>query len=278
MKIKVAILLPSLLLAACHQGFVADHSLKSAWSQELEDTQPSKIPYALIYNVRGKKLIYVAAASDQRHQSNIIIESLIERNQPKVVLIQGYEEGIRVNPSKVQFQLRNYRPPLKGASASREDILDHLSGYGISERDYVIFQALNLANQRWQFETDSPQELKMRVTHYLQTDPYAKKYRLTYEDVKKWFYEKVKLPLTDEMLVDGELVAPKNPKLKSTTLLQKMSTYEDQLDDEVALDTLSDELDEQDVVMIIRAPSKFVTERQVLHKMLGVSQPSEIVN
>ncbi len=278
MNLKVVTLLSGFLLVGCQSGYMADHSLKQTWSQDLEDSQPSQIPYALIYRMGSKRLIYVAAASDRRAQSNAIIESLIERDKPKVVLVQGHEEGKIVHPSKVSFYLRNHRPTLKGASASREDILNQLSGYGLTERDYVIFETLTKANQQWQFEVDSRQALTKRINHYLQTNRHAKKHKLTYSDVKTWFLDNVGTPLTFDILTDGELIAPMDPKLQTTTLLQKMSTYEDEIDDETVMDTLSDELDENSVVMIIRAPSKYVTEQKVLHNMLGVNRPSEIVN
>lgn len=73
-------------------------------------------------------------------------------------------------------------------------------------------------------------------------------------------------------------MAPKDPHLKSTTYLQRLAFYEDEIDNEVVMDTLSDELDEYDTVMIIRAPSKYVIERDVLHSLFNVKQPKEIIN
>lgn len=278
MKLKRALLLPALLLSGCYQSYMADHTLKQAWSQDLENTQPSQIPYALVYDLASKKLIYVAATADNKKQSNAIIESLIQKWRPQVVLIQGHPAEKTLQPSEIQFHLMNHKPILKGASADRQQILENLEDYGITERDYTIYQVINLANQNWQFDAKSPQDLQGMISHFLKTDSHAKKFNLTYKDIQIWFHQNIGMPLTHEILVDGEIVAPKDPQRLSTNILQKIATYEDEIDDAIAMDALSDELDEKKVVMIIRAPSKFVTERSVLHKMIGVSKPTEIVN
>lgn len=276
-KLSVLVSIP-LVLTACNIGHAPEYSLKKPWSQALEDTHPSKIPYALVYQIGSKRLIYVAAASDHRAQSNYIIESQIARLKPEVILLQGHEEGLDVHPSKVPFRLGAHRPLIKGASASREDILDHLSEKGITERDYVIYQVLLLANQRMQFVAKSTDELRKRIAHHLVSDRNTQKHKLSLKDIENWYAHKTGHSLTDDQLLDGELVAPKDPRLKTTTYLQKLAFYEDEIDDEVVLDTLSEELDEYDTVMIIRAPSKYVIERDVLHSLFNVKQPKEIIN
>ncbi|MBI2708059.1 MAG: hypothetical protein HYX35_07105 [Proteobacteria bacterium] len=276
MKITISLLFSFFLTTACYGVCTPNHSLKKAWTLELEKTQPSHLPYGLIYDLGSQKVIYVAMDAN-RTKSNALLESLIKDEKPQVILLQGHE-GKTVSPSKVKFKLKNNKIVLKGASASREKILENLVPYGINEKDYESYKVLSLMNQIWYFEVDSPDKLKAKANHYLKTDPYAKKLLLTFDDIERWFQEKMGRPFTMEVVLNSENFAPKNPQLKSTTYLQKMSSYEDEIEDAVVMDNLAKALEEYKTVMIVRAGSKYVVERDVLHTMLGVSKPTKIVN
>lgn len=84
--------------------------------------------------------------------------------------------------------------------------------------------------------------------------------------------------MTEAVVLEGDLVAPKDPNLPSTTYLQKISFYEDEIEDALAMETLADALEKYDTIMIIRASSKYVMEREILHQMLNVSVPTKVVN
>ncbi|MBX9786250.1 MAG: hypothetical protein K2Y08_02820 [Alphaproteobacteria bacterium] len=278
MKNKFGFFLFFLLLTACQNSYEPDHSLKQAWTNELENTQPSQIPYGLVYETGSKKLIYVAVHSAfSPAKGRALIESLIKTQKPQIILCQGHTEE-RVSPTAVKFKIDNPHVILTGASAPRKKIIDHLALYGVSERDYEIYSLVTLINQQWQFEINSPKDLNAKIVHYLKTTPHAKRFHLTFEDVQTWFYEKTGHPMTIEALFEGLLVAPQDPHLASTTYLQKISFYQDEIDDAVAMSALGKALENYDTVMIIRASSKYVTERAILHKMLGVSEPTKIVN
>jgi len=277
MKLKCSLLLSSFLLAGYGQAYVPDHSLKKAWTQELEDTQPAQRPYGLVFDLGSKRLIYIAAEPQNREKTNALIESLIEERKPQIVLLQGHV-GDNIHPSKVKFKINTFKPILKGASASRPQILTHLASYGMSEKDYEMFKLLILLNQLFQFEVHSFQEVKKKALHHLKTDPNAKKLQITYEDVEKWFHDKMGQPMTERFILNGENISPKDPKLPSTNYLQKLSSYEDEVEDAAAMENLARALEEYDKVMVIRAGSKYVMERDVLHKMLGVSKPTEIIH
>lgn len=277
MKIKMGLFLFFFLIPACYGAYVPNHSLKKAWTLELEKTQPSQLPYGLIYDLGSKKLIYVATDSN-RTKSNALLESLIKNARPQVILLQGHEEKI-ISPSKVKFKIKNPKIILKGASASREKILENLALYGVNEKDYESYKVLNLMNQVWCFEVESPDKLKAKANAnaYLSSDPHAQKLHLTFGAIEKWFQEKMGRPLTMEVILNSENFAPKNPQLKSTTYLQKLSSYEDEIDDAAVMNNLAKALDEYKVVMIVRAGSKYVVERDVLHAMLGVEKPTKVV-
>lgn len=278
MKNKLGFILPFLLLTTCQNSYEPDHGLKQAWTNELENTQPSQIPYGLVYETGSKKLIYVAVHNAfGPAKGRALIESLIKTQKPQIILCQGHTEE-RVSPSAVSFKLDSPHVILKGASASRKKIIEHLVLYGVSERDYEIFSLVTLINQQWKFETNSPKDLKAKIIHYLKSTPHAKELHLTFEDVQTWFYEKTGHPMTAEALFEGLLVAPQDSRLTNTTYLQKLSFYQDEIDDAVAMNALGKALENYDTVMIIRASSKYVTERAIVHKMLGVSEPIKIVN
>lgn len=273
MKKKLSGIIASTLLVGCHHEYTPDHSLKMAWTPALETTQPYQPPYGLLYNTDDQKqLIYVAAVFANLTKTNAIIEALIEELKPQVVLLQGHV-GNNIFPSKVNFQLKSYRPPLIGASASRQQILKHLANYGISERDYEIFKVIVFMNQIWQFEEKSYEGVMRKALHHLKTDQNAKNLNLKIKDIKQWFYEKIGSPMTEPFIMDGELVAPKDPKLPITNYLQKISFYEDEIEDTVVMENLAKYLKEYDRVMVIRAASKYVTEKAVLQKMIGVYEP-----
>jgi hypothetical protein len=156
--------------------------------------------------------------------------------------------------------------------------LENLEEYGITEKDYVMYQLINLMNQKWQFEARTPQERQYKAIRYLSTDPDAKKFGISYKNVQDWFQQKMEMPMTEQLILDGEIVAPKDPQLMTTNYLQKIASYEDEIDDAIVMDTLAETLDDYTTIMIIRAASKYVVERDVLHEMLGVSGPIEIVN
>ncbi|MDP4193018.1 MAG: hypothetical protein Q8858_15740 [Bacteroidota bacterium] len=199
-----------LLLTGYGHAYVPDHSLKQAWTQELEDRQPAKCPYGLVFDLGSKRLIYFAADHQNRERTSALIESLIEERKPQIVPLQGHV-GNNIHPSKVKFKLHTFKPILKGASASRPQILNHLANYGMSEKDYEMFKFLILMNQVFQFEANSFQEVKRKALNYLKTDPNAKKLQITYEDVEKWFQDKMGRPMTEKFILDGENIAPKDP-------------------------------------------------------------------
>jgi hypothetical protein len=275
MKIKIGVFLFFFLTPACYGEYAPNHSLKKAWTLELEKIQPNQLPYGLIYDLGSKKLIYVAMDSN-RTKSNALLESLIKTEKPQVILLQGHEEKI-VSPAKVKFKLKNPEIILKGASASREKILENLALYGINEKDYESYKVLNLMNQVWYFEVESPDKLKAKAKAYLSSDPHAQKLHLTFETIEKWFQEKMGRPLTMDVILNSENFAPKNPQLKSTTYLQKLSSYEDEIEDAIVMNNLAKALEEYKVVMIVRAGSKYVVEKDVLHGMLGVEKPTKVV-
>ena len=277
MKFKVSALM-ALLLVGCQHDYNLDHSLKKAWAPDLENTQPSRIPYGLVYNVGNKQILYVAVNSGNKKVRNNFLNILIEKRKPDLVLFQGASIKEKLTPERVRINVKGHQPVLKGASATREQILENLKKYGITERDYVLFQTILLMNQVWLHETKTPLELQTKAAHYLKTDPNAEKFGLTYRDLQHWFYEKMGTPLTYQLIQNSEMVAPKDPQLKTTNALQKISSYEDQIDDAIVIETLGQSLGEYNKIMIIRAGSKYVSERDVLHKMLNVSGPTEIVN
>ncbi|MBS0271653.1 MAG: hypothetical protein JSR85_03275 [Proteobacteria bacterium] len=278
MKFKLSLLTALLPLVGCQTAYNPDHSLKKAWSQELENTQPSQIPYGLAYNVGSKKIMYVAVSMDNTKASTDLIENLIEKWKPQVVLLQGHSIEKQVKPNAVKFRLKTHTPELKGASATRDQILENLEEYGITEKDYVIYQVINLMNQKWQFEARTPQERQYKAIRYLSMNPDAKKFGISYKNIQDWFQQKMGMPMTEALILDGEIVAPKDPQLKTTNYLQKIASYEDEIDDAVVMDTLAEALDDYTRIMIIRAASKYVVERDVLHEMLGISHPTEIMN
>lgn len=275
MKIKLSLFLLFFLTSACYGEYVPNHSLKKAWTLELEKTQPSRLPYGLIYDLGPKKLVYVAMDSN-RTKSNALIESLIKKTKPQLILLQGHEEKI-ISPSKVTFKVKDLNIILKGTSASREKILENLARYGINEKDYESCKVLNLMNQVWYFEVDSPDKLKAKAKAYLGAEPHAQKLHLTFEAIEKWFQEKMGRPLTMKFILKSENFAPKSPQLKSTNYLQKLSFYEDEIEDATVMNNLATALEEYEVVMIVRAGSKYVVESDVLHAMLGVEKPTKVV-
>lgn len=276
MKSKFLALVPFLLLTACQNSYSPDLSLKTAWTVELEKTQPSEIPYGLIYETDSKTVIYVAVNSSDAVKTDALIESLIEKWKPQIVLCQGHTKDV-VSPTDVRFKLHNVRPILKGASAERAQTLNHMASLGISERDFEIYLVINFMNQIWQYEVHSPEDLQNKVEHYLTTNPDAKALHITYAEIKKWFQEKTGIPMTQDAISNGTLTAPEDPEVSTTTYLQKLSFYQDEIDDAVAMETLATALRQYNTVMIIRAASKYVVEREVLHKMLGVSEPVKVV-
>lgn len=277
MKFKFSALF-SLLLAGCQHDYTPDHSLKQAWTPELERSQPKNTPYGLVYKTGHKQVIYVAVDSRNRKATNTFINSFIENRKPDIVLFQGHSMQEKLTPERVNISVREHQPILKGASATREQVLGNLKKYGIIERDYVLFQTITLMNQAWLYETKTPLELQNKASHYLKTDPNAQKFGLTYQDLENWFYEKMGTPLTYQFIQNSEMIAPKDPRLTMTNYFQKIASYEDQIDDAVVMEILAQTLGEYNNVMIIRAGSKYVVERAVLHKMLNASGPTEIVN
>lgn len=259
-------LLPLLLLTACQNSYQPDMTLKKAWSIDLESTQqPNSLPYGLLFEHVSKKVIYIAASHMDASRTNILIEKLIKKWRPQIILCQGDKET--QNDSKTI---------LRGISADRAQIKNYLQNqYGIDERDYEIYSIISLANQVWQFEVKPHQSLEAKVAHHLTTDPSIRMLNLSYEDIRKWFYKKMGYPLTEKVLMEGSLTAPKDPNFMTTSYLQKISFYQDEIDDAVAMSVLAKALEDFETIMIIRAGSKYVTEREVLHKMLGT--PTELL-
>lgn len=276
MEFKNLTLLPLLLLSACI-SYKPDLDLRQPWSPEAEFTLAIRPPYALVYDLEPQKVIYVASGTPGvQATTNALIESIIEKYKPQIVLVQGHV-GDNISPSAVKFKLRYTKPVIKGISAPRCEIVDYISRYNLTERDYEIFHLLILMNQIWQYQVNSSEELKSKAMEHLKCSPHVQRLGLTFEEIKKWFKEKTGCDLTEEFIKEGNILAPMNPCLPTTTFLQKMSSYVDEIDDAVALENLGDALYDFNTIMIIRAGSKYGTEKDVLHQMMRVSKPTTVI-
>lgn len=277
MKCLFGLLLAICISTCCQADYVADLTLKKPWTMALEDTQPAAAPYAALFDLGKQKLTYVAISPANQAKSTALIESLIQSEKPQVILVQGLV-GDNVPHAKVKFKVGDAKTAVNGISCDRETVLRLISLYGVTEKDYECFKVVELMSQVWQFQEKGPNAVKAKAASYLSSDPHAKKLQLTFQDVQAWFREKMGKPFTDAVIKDCDLVAPKDPKLASTNYLQKVSSYEDEVQDGYALAALGKALDQNQRVMFIRAASKYVMERDVLFKMLEVKAPSRIVS
>ncbi|MBC22723.1 MAG: hypothetical protein CMJ32_02245 [Phycisphaerae bacterium] len=273
---------------AVQKRFTPDLSLLQPRDRNAGPKEPHRAPFVALFESGDRELAYVAAKHEPRPGSptHELVESVYERFQPDVLVIEGLERSKGFSPERfirsVQTAIENNREIMSespyAASLAAGDDVPVIGGEPDTERTTIVLReagyddrdilgyliARNSVQARRNFGDDELQE-RMNANIRRLCRRFEIEQAMDFEGFQDWFQQETGTEFTSSNVRKALMPTigrEENP-------LQQMNIKVILERDRCIVTLLAELLDEHEKVMIVYGSGHLAIERAVLEKMLG---------